>query len=84
MLLPDQDLIQLDIARAKIRSKIDLSDAYEQVRIVPSNMPKTAFATIYGTFASNIMQQGDCNAPSMFQRSMNMIFCDYIGIFILR
>jgi hypothetical protein len=83
-LLPDQDLIQLDIARAKIRSKINLSDAYEQVCIVPSDMPKTAFATIYGTFASNIMQQGDCNAPSMFQRSMNMIFCDYIGIFILR
>jgi hypothetical protein len=40
MLLPDQDLIQLDIARAKIRSKIDLSDAYEQVRIVPSNMQR--------------------------------------------
>jgi hypothetical protein len=27
--LPDQDLIQLDVARAKIRSKIDLSDAYK-------------------------------------------------------
>jgi hypothetical protein len=66
-LLPDQDLIRLDVARAKIRSKIDLSDAYEQVRIVPSNVPKTAFATIYGMFASNIMQQGDCNVPSTFQ-----------------
>jgi hypothetical protein len=28
------------------------------------------------------MQQGDCNARSMFQRSMNTIFCDYIGIFM--
>jgi hypothetical protein len=45
-------------------------------------MPKTAFATIYGTFASNVMQQGDCNTPSMFQRSMNMIFHDYIRIFM--
>jgi hypothetical protein len=45
-------------------------------------VPKTAFATIYGTFASNVMQQGDCNAPSTFQRSMNMIFRDYIGIFM--
>ncbi|KAJ3015068.1 hypothetical protein NUW54_g1142 [Trametes sanguinea] len=29
---PDQDQIQMDVARAKYRSKIDLSDAYEQVR----------------------------------------------------
>jgi hypothetical protein len=80
--LPDQDLIRLDVARAKIRSKINLSDTYEQVHIVPSDVPKMAFATIYGTFASNVMQQGDCNAPSMFQRSMNTIFHDYIGIFM--
>ena len=65
--LPDQDVIRLDVARAKIRSKIDLSDAYEQVCIVPSDVYKTAFATIYGTFVSNVMQQGDCNAPLMFQ-----------------
>jgi hypothetical protein len=31
--LPDQDLIRLDVARAKIRSKIDFSYAYEQIRI---------------------------------------------------
>ena len=65
--LPDQDIIRLDVARVKIHSKIDLSDAYEQVRIVPSDVHKTAFVMIYGTFVSNIMQQGDCNAPSMFQ-----------------
>jgi hypothetical protein len=80
--LPDQDLIRLDVARAKIRLKIDLSDAYEQVRIVPSDVPKTAFATIYGMFASNVMQQGDCNMPSTFQRSINTIFRDYIRIFM--
>jgi hypothetical protein len=80
--LPDQDLIRLDVARAKIRSKIDLSDTYEQVCIVPSDVPKTTFATIYGMFASNIMQQRDCNMPLMFQQSMNTIFCDYIGIFM--
>jgi hypothetical protein len=65
--LPDQDLIQLDVARAKIRLKINLSDTYEQVHIISRNMPKTAFTTIYRTFASNVMQQGDCNMPSTFQ-----------------
>ena len=65
--LPDQDMICLDVARAKIRSKIDLSDAYEQVRIMPSDVHKMAFAMIYGMFVSNVMQQGDCNTPSTFQ-----------------
>ena len=80
--LPDQDLIRLDVARANIRSKIDLSDAYEQICIIPEDVSKTAFTTIYGMFASNVMQQGDCNAPSTFQRLMNTIFRDYIGIFM--
>ena len=80
--LPDQDVICLDVARAKICSKIDLLDTYEQVRIVLSDVHKTAFATIYGTFMSNVMQQGNCNAPSTFQRAMYSIFRDYIGIFL--
>jgi len=80
--LPDQDVICLDIARAKICSKIDLLDAYEQMHIIPEDMLKMALAMIYGTFVSNVMQQGDCNVPSMFQHAMNSIFCEYIGIFL--
>ncbi|KAG9223377.1 hypothetical protein CCMSSC00406_0009268 [Pleurotus cornucopiae] len=79
---PDQDTICMDVARAKYRSKIDFSDAYEQVRVEPADVWKTAFATIYGTFHSNVMQQGDCNAPSTFQRIMNHIFRDFIGRFV--
>jgi hypothetical protein len=77
--LPDQDLIREDVARAKYRSKIDLSDAYEQVRIRPENVPKTAFATIYSTFVSHTMQIGDCNAPATFQYLMTTIFRPFIG-----
>jgi hypothetical protein len=77
--LPDQDSIRTDVARAKYRSKIDLSNAYEQIRIVPEDVPKTAFATIYGTFVSQVMQQGDCNAPATFQRLMTLIFREHIG-----
>ena len=80
--LPDQDLIRLDVARAKIRSKIDFSDAYEQIRVEPDDVWKTAFTTVLGTYESLVMQQGDCNAPSTFQRIMNHIFRDYIGIFM--
>jgi hypothetical protein len=52
----DQDQIRMDIARAKYRSKIDLSDAYEQVRIEPKDVPKTVFAMPFGTMVSKVMQ----------------------------
>jgi len=78
---PDQDQIRMDVARAKYRSKIDLSNAYEQVRIEPDDVHKTAFATVFGTCESNVMQQGDCNAPATFQRLMTSIFRDAIGKF---
>lgn len=72
--LPDQETIQEDVARAKYRSKIDLADAYKQIRVESKDILKAAFATIYRTYVSNIMQQGDCNAPATFQRLMTYIF----------
>ena len=77
--LPDQEAIREDVARAKYRSKIDLADAYEQVRVEPRDVHKTVFSTIMGTYVSNVVQQGDCNAPATFQRLMTSIFRDVIG-----
>ena len=77
--LPDQETIREDVARSKYRSKIDLADAYEQVRIEPRDVRKTAFSTILGTYVSNVVQQGDCNAPATFQRLMTSIYRDVIG-----
>jgi len=79
---PDQDQIRLDIARAKIWSKIDFSNTYKQIHTVPEDVHKSVFATIYGTYMSHTMQIGDCNAPATFQRVMTMIFRDSIGIFL--
>jgi hypothetical protein len=36
--LPDQDTIRHDVARAKYRSKIDLTNAFEQLRILPEHV----------------------------------------------
>lgn len=80
--LPDQEMIREDVARAPIRSKIDLADAYEQVRIRPGDVSKSAFATVVGTYVSNVVQQGDCNAPATFQRLMTSIFRDTLGKFL--
>ena len=73
--LPDQDQIRMDVAQAKYRSKIDLSDAYKQIRIKMEDIHKTAF----GMFFSMVMQQGDCNAPATFQRLMTTLFRNFIG-----
>ena len=59
-----------------------MSDAYEQIRHEPEDVPKSAFASIYRTFISNVMMQGDCNAPTTFQQVMTMIFRDIIGKYV--
>ncbi len=80
---PDQDHICHDVVRAHYRSKIDMTDAYKQVRIVEKDIPKTGFYTIYGTFQSCVLlQQDDCNGLSMFQRLMTVIFRTETGLFI--
>ena len=63
----DQDQIRMDVARAKYRLKIDLLNAYEQVHVEPEDVKKTAFSTVFSMFLSQVMQQGDCNAPATFQ-----------------
>ena len=79
---PDQDTIRHDIVRATFRSKLDMTEAYEQTRIRPEDVRKTTFSTIFGTFQSQVMQMGDCNVPSTFQRLMTAIFQDFLGRFV--
>ncbi len=76
--MPDQDNIREDVMHAKYQSKIDLSDAYEQVRVIASDVWKTMFSMVQGTYISHVMQQGDCNAPATFQQLMTSIFQDII------
>lgn len=70
------------MARAPVRSKIDLADAYEQVCVRPEDVGKMVFATISGTLVSTVVQQGDCNVPATFQRLMTAVFRDIIGKFM--
>ena len=36
----------------------------------------------FGTFLSQVMQQGDCNAPATFQWLMTVVLREYIGQFV--
>ena len=72
----------MDVVHAKCQSKIDLSNAYEQVQVTPKDVHKTAFSIVFGTFKSNVMQQGDCNTPATFLWLITAIYHDVIGIFV--
>ena len=80
--MPDQETIRNDVAQAKFHTKIDLSDAYEQICISPEHGPRTAFAMIYGNMISLVMQQGDKNGPATFQKLMNFSFSDMSSVFL--
>src|SRR6516164_9428862 len=82
LLFSDQDMIHLDITQVKIYLKLDFLDAYEQVQVESENMWKTIFTIVQEVYKSLIMQQRDCNVPSIFQWLMNHIFQEYISIFM--
>ena len=52
------------------------------MHIRTEDVGKTTFSTIFGTFQSQVMQMGDCNAPSTFQQLMTAIFRDFLGRFV--
>jgi hypothetical protein len=62
--------------------KCDISNTYELIQVEPEDIWKMAFTTIARMFVSNVMQQGDCNAPSTFQQFITLLFRDFIGKFV--
>ena len=81
--LPRVDELLGHLHCAKVFSGIDLASGYHQVRISEADIPKTAFRSPFGAFEFKIMCFGLTNAPATFQRVMNEVFKDYIGMFIL-
>jgi len=61
---------------------LDLKSAYEQIRVVPEHVERTAVTTPDGNMVSLVVQLGDCNAPATYQALMNHIFSSYIGRFM--
>ncbi|KAG8683026.1 hypothetical protein FRC09_016351, partial [Ceratobasidium sp. 395] len=54
-LFPDQDEIREPVTRGRYCLKLNMTSAYEQVRVVPEHIEQTAFQTVYGTYYSNVM-----------------------------
>ena len=67
----DDKLDQL--TRSQLFTKIDLKNAFNQMRIKEGDKWKMAFKTRYGTFEYLVMPFGLTNAPATFQKYVNWV-----------
>jgi len=65
---------------AKYYTKVDIKDAYHNVRIKERDEWKTTFTTKYGTYEYLAMPCGLTNAPAALQRWINRTLQSYIDI----
>jgi hypothetical protein len=68
---------------ASVFSEIDLRSGYHQLRIRPSDIPKTTFITKYGLYEFTVMSFGLTNAPAYSMYLMNSVFMDYLDKFVV-
>jgi hypothetical protein len=68
---------------ASMFTKIDLRSGYHQLKIRPSDIPKTTFITKYGLYEFTVMSFGLTNTPAFFMNLMNSVFMDYLDKFVV-
>ncbi|WVZ76431.1 LOW QUALITY PROTEIN: hypothetical protein U9M48_024407 [Paspalum notatum var. saurae] len=81
--LPRIDDLFDQLQGACVFSKIDLRSGYHQLKICPSDIPKTAFTTKYALYEYTVMYFGLSNAPAYFMQLMNSVFMDYLDKFVV-
>jgi len=64
---------------ARYFTKLDIRWGYNNIRIHPDDVEKTAFKTPLGLYESLVMTFGLCNAPATFQTFMDTQFADIIA-----
>jgi hypothetical protein len=68
---------------ARVFSKIDLRSGYHQMKIRPSDIPKTDSSIRYGLFEFTVVPFGLTNAPAYFMNLMNKVFMEYLDRFVV-
>lgn len=81
--LPLISEIQDRIRGAKWFTKLDITNAYNRLRIAAGEEWKTAFRTKYGHYEYTVMPFGLTNAPASFQRFINEALGEYLDDFVI-
>ncbi|WVZ52712.1 hypothetical protein U9M48_003748 [Paspalum notatum var. saurae] len=81
--LPRIDDLFDQLQGACVFSKINLRSSYHQMKIRPSDIPKTAFITRFGLYEYTVMSFGLTNAPAYFMNLMNKVFMEYLDKFVV-
>jgi len=58
--MPDMEGILRRVAKKPFHTIIDGQDAYEQIRVIPEHVERTAVTTPDRNMVSHVVQQGDC------------------------
>ena len=66
--------------RAKYFTKLDIKDAYHNIRIIEGDKWKTTFSTKLGTYEHLVMPFGLCNGPAAFQRWIHEVLMQHIDM----
>jgi hypothetical protein len=82
-LLPHIEDLFDQMRGARVFSKTDLRSIYHQMKIRPSDIPKTTFSTRYGLYEFTVMSFGLTNAPAYFMNMMNKVFMEYLDRFVV-
>jgi hypothetical protein len=76
--LPSIDDLFDQLKGACVFLKIDLRSGYHQLKIRATDIPKTAFVTLYGLYEYTVMSFGLTNAPAYFMYLMSKVFMEYL------
>lgn len=82
-LMPTIDELLDELSNASWFSKLDLRQGFHQTLMVEQDIVNTAFRMHLGNYEYKVMPFGLCNAPLMFQATMNEILKPFILHFII-